>query len=139
MKDLGALFIQVQKLCEKHGARFEDYIERIVKLDRNTANTVMKIHSLNINPTVGYENMKILSRVREPEERKRLEEALEQGQSPDMIKHSLKMRKASLESGSSGAIEQLLSEKQRLERTITSLRNRLTEIEKRLKGYEHTG
>ncbi len=127
MKEFGGLLLEAQELCEKKHARFDDYIDRILCIPRTTAHTVMKLHSLDINPVLGYDNMKTLSMIRDEDMRREAESAFLQGQSPDRVKAEL-LRTREPEEGMS----RLLSEKKRLERTIASLQKKLADIEKRI-------
>ena len=57
MKEFGEALIEAERLCRKRGARFEDYVERVLSMDRKTATTLMKVHSYDIDPALGYNNM----------------------------------------------------------------------------------
>jgi hypothetical protein len=134
MKELGDLLIQAQKLCEKHHTSFTDYLDRVLRIPRTSANTIMKTKLLDIDPRLGYENMKTLTRVSDPQTRKQAETALLRGMSPDMVKRSY------LPAGKPKAadpLEQLKDEKNRLERQIKRLQHKLKEISKKLEEFEH--
>ncbi len=135
MKELGALFIQAQQLCEKHGARFEDYIERIVRMNKSTATSLMKIHSLDIDPSLGYENMRTIAGIGDVTERIQAQQALQSGQTPDMVKINLKQNKQSAPENDE-PLEKLLAERRKLERSIDNLHGKLKEIEKRIEELQ---
>lgn len=135
MKELGALFIQAQQLCEKHGARFEDYIERIIRINKSTATSLMKIHSLDIDPSLGYENMRTIAGIGDVTERLQAQQALQSGQTPDMVKINLKQNKQSAPENDN-QLEKLLTEKRKLERSINNLHEKLKEIEQRIEKLE---
>ena len=61
MKEFGKLLMDAYDLCLEYNVSFEDYVDRELQLHRSIAKTLMKFNSLNINPEIGYENMKILS------------------------------------------------------------------------------
>ncbi len=127
MMEFGRLLMEARELCRKHNARFEDYVERILTLDTRSAKTLIKISDLDIKPEIGFENMKTVARIADPDDRKAAEEAFAKGESPDMVKerYSPKRREEDPK-------KQLLAEKRRIERTISSLSKRLEEVESRL-------
>lgn len=133
MKELGGLLIQAQKLCEKHHTSFTDYLDRVLRIPRTGANTIIKTRLLDIDPRLGYENMKTLTRIADPELRKEAERALLGEKSPDMVRREYlppaKPRPAD-------PLEQLAAEKRRLERQIKRLQKKLEEISRRLEEYE---
>jgi hypothetical protein len=141
MKELGELLIQAQKLCETHHTSFTDYLDRVLRIPRTSANTIIKTKLLDIDPRLGYENMKTLTRISDDQTRKQAETALIRGMSPDMVKRTY------LPGGSAqpaDPLEQLTAEKNRLERQIKRLQKKLEEIARKLNEYEeerdnHTG
>ncbi len=133
MKELGELLIQAQKLCEKHHTSFTDYLDRVLRIPRTSANTIIKTKLLDIDPRLGYENMKTLTRIPDPETRKEAESALLRDMSPDMVKRTY------LPSGKAKAadpLEQLNAEKNRLEKQIKRLQHKLEEISRKLSEYQ---
>lgn len=132
MKEFGAVLGEAAELCRKHNARFEDYVERVLGLNTKDANTVIKFHAFNVNPDLGYENMKTVAGIRNEKERLRAESAFLSGQSPDSVKRSLMTQKQK----SDDPLEILRKEKQRIERTINSLQQKLTMVEERLAGVD---
>jgi hypothetical protein len=129
MKELGELLIQAQKLCEKHHTSFTDYLDRVLRIPRTSANTIIKTKLLDIDPRLGYENMKTLTRISDPETRKEAEGALLRDMSPDMVKRTyLPAGKAK----PADPLEQLIAEKNRLERQIKRLQHKLEEISRKL-------
>ncbi|GAB6088957.1 hypothetical protein [Spirochaeta dissipatitropha] len=133
MKEFGAVLGEAAELCRKHNARFEDYVERVLGLNTKDANTVIKFHAFNVNPDLGYENMKTVAGIRNEKERLRAETAFLSGQSPDSVKRSLMTKKQK----SDDPLEILRKEKQRIERTISSLQQKLTMVEERLAGVDN--
>ena len=133
MKELGELLIQAQKLCEKHHTSFTDYLDRVLRIPRTSANTVIKTKLLDIDPRLGYENMKTLTRIADPQTRKEAENALLQEMSPDMVK------RVYLPSGKNkpaDPLDQLVAEKNRLEKQIKRLQHKLEEISKKLSEFQ---
>lgn len=133
MKELGELLIQAQKLCEKHRTSFTDYLDRVLRIPRTSANTIIKTKLFDIDPRLGYENMKTLTRISDPNTRKQAEQALLEHHSPDMVKReylpTTRVRYTD-------PLEELVAEKRRLERQIERLRLKLEEISKKLADFE---
>jgi len=133
MKELGELLIQAQKLCEKHHTSFTDYLDRVLRIPRTSANTIIKTKLLDIDPRLGYENMKTLTRISDPETRREAENALLRDMSPDMVKRTfLPVGKTK----PADPLEQLVAEKNRLEKQIKRLQHKLEEISRRLAEYQ---
>jgi hypothetical protein len=131
MKELGRLLIKAHELCEKHGTSFADYIDRILGLPRAGAQAIMKARTYDLDPRVGFENMRSLAVIRDEGTRKAAQEALLEGKSPDMVKASFGPNKKP-----AGAREMLQREQRRIEKTIERLKTRLTEVKKKLEEIE---
>ncbi len=127
MKELGKLLIQAHGICEKHGTNFSDYLDRVLSLPRASAQLIMKSHTLDIDPRVGFENMRSLAGIRDNGSRGRAQAELLEGHSPDMVKAKYSERPAPRDPR-----QALQRERERLERMIERLRKRLKEIEKRI-------
>lgn len=127
MKEFGQYLIKAHKLCEENQLDFDDYMDRELGLHRSAAKMIMRCSSLNINPNIGYENMKIVASIKDPEQAKQAEKSFMQGYSPDMIKTQFKAT-----AKPENTLHQLLTEKQRIKSTIESLQLKLTEVEKRI-------
>jgi hypothetical protein len=131
MKDLGGLLIRAHELCEKHGTSYTDYVDRVLGIPRASAQTIVKARTMNLDPRVGFENMRSLTGIRDEGRRAAAQEALIAGKSPDMVKAGFSERKKP--AGARAALEE---ERGRLERTLERLRSRLKEIEKKLADME---
>ena len=81
---------------------------------------MIKIHSMDINPEIGYDNMKIVSRIKDNKERKKIENDFMEGKTQDMVKSEISSKNKSAQ-----AIDLLKEEKTRLERTINRLNKKL--------------
>ena len=127
VKELGKLLMEANKLCAGIGARFEDYVDRVLRIPRVAAKTAMKIYQYNVNPSMGADNMKIVAGISNDETRTAAEGALLAGKSPDEVKVQV-ARKTVAEDPK----ERLEKEKARLERTIQTLTKRLQEVEREL-------
>jgi hypothetical protein len=130
MKEFGRLLMEARTLCDKYHASFTDYIDRILNLPRSSVRSCIKIHAYNINPKLGFENMKTLAGIASEEQRAKAEEAFLNGQSPDMVKMQWKSREEPDE-----PLQKLKKEKIQIEKRIALLSNRLKEIVKRINEY----
>jgi hypothetical protein len=129
MKEFGKLLFEAQELCKKHDVRFEDYVDRILCLDRTTAKTVMKIYGYNVNPSMGYDNMKVVASLANDDTREMVEADFLHGKSPDTVKAAIKaVRKDQDENPA----DRLKKEKKRLEKTIAQLEARLKQVDEKL-------
>ena len=131
MKELGRLLVEAHELCEKHGTSFSDYLDRALAIPRASAQVIMKAHTLDLDPRVGFENMRSLAAIRDDGARKKAAEALASGYSPDMVKAKFASRQKPKDPR-----EALLEERARIEKTIKRLQAQLSEIEKRLASAE---
>ncbi len=133
VKGLGKQLIAAQELCGKIGGRFDDYIDRILRIPRVAAAAAIKISQYDINPAVGADNMRFLAGIRNDEKRAAAESALLNGKTPDAVKMAARAKKAAEEENERVRLEK---EKARLERTISSLQKRLDEVEQELSAPE---
>jgi hypothetical protein len=127
VKDLGKQLLRAHELCSAVGARFEDYVDRVLCIPRLAAKTAMKMYQYNVNPSIGADNMKIVAGIKNEEQRMAAESALLSGKSPDEVKTKI-LGKTKEEDPR----ERLAKEKLRLERTIDTLTKRLEEVERKL-------
>ncbi|MDR2509063.1 MAG: hypothetical protein LBC77_00295 [Spirochaetaceae bacterium] len=134
IKQNGALFIELggslkraHELCEEAGLRFEDYIDRVLRLPRAAARIAIKSSALRLDPALGSDNMRFVAGIANPLEREAAQRAILGGKSPDTVK----MTFGKANSGEEPR-EKLEKEKTRIIRTIDSLSGRLKEIDERL-------
>jgi hypothetical protein len=127
MRDFGELLIGAEELCKATNTRFEDYVDRVLGIHRSAARVLMKMRALDIDPALGFENMKTVAALHSGEDRQGAQAAFLAGKSPDMVKAEFGGKKQAKE-----PLEQLRQEKRRIERTIASLSQRLEEIQERL-------
>jgi hypothetical protein len=131
MKDLGKLLIKAHELCDSHGVSFSDYLDRILGLPRTSAQAIMKAQTFDLDPRIGFENMRSLAAMRDGKTRAAAQEALMDGKSPDMVKERFASRKKPDE-----AREILIAERGKIERTIKRLKAKLAEIESRIEKLD---
>ena len=127
VKEMGKHLLKAHDLCTGIGVRFEDYVDRMLRIPRAAANMAIKMFNYDIAPEVGADNMRFLAGIRDAGERKAAETALIKGKSPDTVK--VQVRKKNKEED---PVERLEKEKTRLERTISTLNKRLEEVKREL-------
>jgi hypothetical protein len=127
MLEFGRLMIEAQALCRKHKARFEDYVDRALGVPRSTADSAVRAAAYGVDPDVGWDGMRMAAGIRDPDARAAALEALRDGASPAAVKARFSPARPPED-----AAERLAREKERLERTIHNLRDRLAEVERAL-------
>jgi hypothetical protein len=132
MKDLGAVLIQAHELCRKHEASFEDYVDRVLGLHHSAAKSIVKVHSMNISPEIGYENMKTVASVKDDGIRELVQEAFLEGQSPDMVKARFTARPRPADK-----VDFLMKEKDRLEKSLEAITVKLAKVERELEALKY--
>ncbi len=132
MKELGSLLEEAHALCIELNISYDDYVDRELLLHRTTARLLMKISSMNINPKIGYENMKTVASIRDDAARGRAEEAFAEGMSPDMVKAEFAPR-----AKSDNSLGILMEERDRIERSIDTLTKKLAKIERRINEMKY--
>jgi len=127
MKELGRLLGKARILCKQAGIRYEDYIDRVLCLPRSSASTMEKMHIFDIKPELGYEAMKVIANIANPDKRIAAEELFLNKKSPAFVRNSIKTKPEEPEPR-----RKLENEKRRIERAIISLQTRLNELENAL-------
>jgi hypothetical protein len=128
VKEMGMQLLRAHELCYAVGARFEDYVDRVLRIPRAAATMAMKMHQYDLDPQAGADNMRFLAGIKNDDTRMAAEYALiKEGKSPDLVKAAV--RSSPKEEDPQQRLEK---EKQRLERTIASLNKRLEEVSREL-------
>jgi hypothetical protein len=127
VKEMGKHLLKAQKLCTEIGVRFEDYVDRMLRIPRAAATAAVKMFEYGLKPDTGADNMRFLASIRDGDERKAAEAALIKGKSPDTVKVQVRGK-----SEAPAPAESLEKEKARLERTIAALTKRLEEVNREL-------
>lgn len=137
MKELGELLGRARERCAKIDADFGDYLDRALRLPRALAGAAQAVARLDLDPRVGFENMKTLARIPEAAARAAAEKGLLESDSPEMVRdrYAAPARGASQRDPEA----QLRTEKRRIERTIARLQQRLAEIDGRLQRLTPDG
>jgi hypothetical protein len=129
MKDFGKLLLEAHELCREFGVSFEDYVDRELQIHRSTAKTLIKVNTFDINPEIGFENMKIVASLRDPEERELAEVAFAAGKSPDMVKT---MFTGNPKKDPEDSLDLLIQKKERISKNIERLQVELENVEKQI-------
>ena len=130
VKEMGKHLMKANELCTAIGVRFEDYVDRMLRIPRTAATMAIKMFNYDLNPETGADNMRFLAGIRDNEDRQTAQTALIKGKSPDMVKTALKNKPKDEDPA-----EMLEREKNRLERTIETLKKRLDQVKKELGKY----
>lgn len=126
MIEFGKTLIKAMEICKSKNIRFEDYLDRVLLVPRDSAMTIISMASNNINPEIGYENMKIIAGISNPEKRKLAEENMLEGQTAVMVKNSISPTR------DGDPLKVLQKEKMRLERAIESMQHKIKQIDERI-------
>lgn len=126
--ELGRLLVQAESLCRTHGARFEDYVERVLGLPKKTATTAIQAQALSLDPGLGWDGLSLVASIRDPDARAKAAEALANGATPLIAKRTA----IPPQDESDDPIDSLIAEHRRIERSIASMTERLRRIEDKL-------
>lgn len=126
MQEFGRLLAKAHALCEAANIRYEDYLDRVLCLPRNSAKEITKVGVVEVNPALGFDNMKKVAMIKKPDERASAEQQILNGKTPDTVGELMKKHK------NDDPREKLEKERNRLEKTIAALQHRLTLIEESL-------
>src|SRR6056297_1689904 len=85
MQEFGRTLQRAQELCEDTGARFEDYVDRVLQLDRREMKRMVQVSSSGLPAEIGYDNMKAVAQLKTAEEQQEALNALKSGHSQDML------------------------------------------------------
>jgi hypothetical protein len=128
MKEFGRLLYTAMELCMEHEVSFEDYVDRELSLHHSTAKSIVKVFSMDVDPRIGFENMKTVAGIKSDEKREEAQQAfLDGGVSPDMVREEFAKPPEPEET-----IVRLERERQRIERSIERLKEQLLDVEKRI-------
>ncbi|MBQ4498483.1 MAG: hypothetical protein II973_13395 [Spirochaetaceae bacterium] len=126
MIEFGKKLSKAYELCESAGIRYEDYLDRVLKLPRAAAQSISKVSKAEPAAALGFDNMKLVASL-PASKQKEAESELLAGKTPDTVRFM--MKKKSEETDKKQALER---EKKRIEKTIAQLSQRLELIEENL-------
>lgn len=131
MQEFGKKLARAMELCKEADIRYEDYIDRVLCLPRNSEKDIRKVASVEINPAIGFDNMKTVASVKKKDARAEVEQQfVEGGQSPASVREMMKQKAA--QARGVDPKTKLEKEKSRLEKTIAQLTQRLELVEESL-------
>ncbi|MEI8092831.1 MAG: hypothetical protein WCG80_01325 [Spirochaetales bacterium] len=135
MKDFGQALLQAVQLCTKYHVRFEDYMDRVLCIPRNTAKTVMASFAQDVTPDFGYDHLKLMTTVKDPEIRREMEIKRKEGYSPEMLRQELRGDPVP---GPfiSGPLDRESLERDVLERNREALQKKIAEYSRKLTEIE---
>jgi hypothetical protein len=135
MKELGSLLAKVKQLCYERHLSFDDYTDRELGLHRTIAEALIKVHGFDISPDIGFENMKTVALLRSPEKREEAENYFINNASPDTVKEALVYSRQPV-AEVENPVNKLLTEKNKIIKTIATLEKRLIFINEKLDMLE---
>ncbi len=131
MKEFGKKLARAMELCAEADIRYEDYIDRVLCLPRNAAKDIRRVGAVEVNPAIGFDNMKVVASIKKKDDRAEVEQQLmEGGKSPASVREMMKQKSAEARNVDPKA--KLEKEKSRLEKTIAQLTQRLEYVEESL-------
>lgn len=131
MQEFGRLLARAHELCDEANIRYEDYIDRVLRLPRVAARDAERVGASTVDASLGYDNMKMISAIKDDARRADAVSMLSSGRSVASVRNALKTPSAELDEKT-----MLEKEKKRLERTIEQLKARLEDVEKRLENSD---
>ncbi|MBN1524982.1 MAG: hypothetical protein JW904_10885 [Spirochaetales bacterium] len=131
IQEFGKILLSAHELCDKYHVHFDDYVNRILKIKHSQAESLIRISSLELDPSLGYENMKALSRIGDGERRAQAQQDLKGEYSPVMVEMKYRQKE-----DEDDPLIVLTREKMKLEKTIDTLRKKLALVEHRIKEVE---
>lgn len=131
MLEFGKLIVEAEALCRTHFVRFEDYLDRALGVPRTSAGAALKAFTLQVPPDLGWDAMKVVAGLRQPQSRATAIDAFRAGKSPDAVKSLVRQDKPPEDTR-----ERLDRERARLERTISHLQERLSAVQSELERME---
>lgn len=131
MREFGRLLARAHELCDQANIRYEDYIDRVLRLPRISARDAERVGASTVDPSLGYDNMKMISAIKDDTKRADAVAMLSSGRSIASVRNALKTPAVEVDEKT-----MLEKEKARLERTIEQLKARLEDVEKRLETSE---
>jgi hypothetical protein len=138
-RELGGVLSRLREICVQKGIRYEDVLERKLRISRETANTAGLASGLDVSDTAGEINIDLQETIvkeRNPDKRDDIILAVLEGKSISQVKQAGKPA----ETGPAREDETtaLMKERDRLEATIAALNRRIGEIAARLELLEKT-
>lgn len=128
MIEFGKKLLEARALCAEYNLNFKDYANRILSLDLPNVKSIISVSNSNLNPAIGYESMKKIAALPYEKQQAALNAALE-GMPPQVISNDFS---ASANKKENSLYDLLIKEKNRIEKSISNLNQKLTEINRRI-------
>lgn len=135
MKEFGKILIQALDLCQQNHAIFEDFVDRALGMNRNSAKSIMKVFAMDLNPEIGFDNMKIVAGIKNPEVRTAAVESFQKGETQEQVKQQIAEKKPEKDP----SVKQLKSQKKRLEENIEKLKQKIADLEMQIEEMDVSG
>ena len=135
MKDFGQILLQAVQLCGKYHVRFEDYMDRVLCIPRTTAKTVMASFAQDVTADFGFDHLKMMTSVKDPEVRREMEHKRREGYSTEMMRQELR-GEALPEIVSTPKPDPVEAQVELLERSKEQLQKKISDWQKRLEELE---
>jgi len=133
-RKLGDVLNKLHGVCLRKGVRYEDIVERKVRLSARTERKMQKIAALRLPDGVGFETQEIIAGAKNDEQRTAMLQAADGGRSVAQVKQAGAGQKKEPDE-----LKALAREKDRIGKTIANLTRRLAEIVKRITLLEGGG
>ena len=128
MKEFGKLLVEAHILCREKHAVFEDFAERVLGMPRGSAHSLMKVYTLDVDETLGFEKMKVVAAIRDTKARTEAVESFREGKTPSQVRQLIKESRT----GSEPTQGRLEAQKRRLKKSISNLKEKLNNVERQL-------
>ena len=143
MKDFGQTLLLAVQLCGKHHVRFEDYMDRVLCIPRTTAKTVMASFAQNVTPDFGFDHLKMMTAVKDPDVRRDMEIKRREGYSPEMLRQELKgeplpeITPSPMPDPVEAQVDMLERSREQLKKKIDDWTQKLEELEQKIEVLKH--
>lgn len=131
MLEFGRLLVQAHELCVETRVSFEDFIDRCIGVHRREARQAMKVYAMGIDPSLGFDTMKVVASIKGEERRADAQAELKNGGRVETVK----MKYAEPPAPRDG-LDALMEEKGRTERSIQRLLDKLERLEKKIQEMQ---
>jgi hypothetical protein len=135
MKKFGNVLIEAVDLCNQTGASFEDYLDRELGIKRTEAAAVIKAFQYDVSSNIGYDQMKTVAKIKDENIRRQALTAFEQGMTEPMVKAEI-INPDKYKLQQQDEHEVLLEQKEKLEKQIAGMIEKLETIESRINEIE---
>ena len=124
-KKLGKVLNAISVACDEEGTRFEDVLSHDIKMQKKTALNCVKAKEIE-KDDIGQDLQEVLVKtVGKRREQEAAEKAIDEGKTVEQTKHEIHVQNIKSKVDES-PYDKLVQEKNRLEKTISSLQERLS-------------